>query len=176
MVKATAAPLVALVSALILISVAVNQVAPASLLRSPDRPFEGYGNSEVRVESNEYPRYATGADDVRVQVDRPSRRIVSQFSSADEFVYAVIPPERIVGVGVYAYQRRVGNVYGVITLSLRATRNGCFVRPPISCSHHSPRARIFRPSCEPRVFPSIAYTRCSRRWSRSRSTFAWLAT
>ena len=113
MVKATAAPVVALVTALILISVAVNQLAPASLLPPPERPFEGYGNPDVRLESSEYPRHATGADDVRVQVDRPSRRIVSQFSSTDEFVYAVIPPERIVGVSENAYQRRVSNVYAL---------------------------------------------------------------
>ena len=113
MVKASTAPLVALVGALILTSVAVSQVAPANLLPSPERPFEGYGNPNVRVESVEYPRHATGADEVRVQIDRPPRRIISQFSSTDEFAYAVIPPERIVGVSENAYQRRVSNVYAL---------------------------------------------------------------
>ena len=96
MVKASAVPLVALVGALVLASVVVSQVTPASLLPSPERPFTGYGNPDVRVESDEYPRHATGADDVRVQVDGPPRRIVSQFSSTDEFAYTVVPPERIV--------------------------------------------------------------------------------
>ena len=111
MVKASAVPLVALVGALGLVSVVVSQVTPASLLPSPERPFKGYGNPDVRVESDEYPRHATGADDVRVQIDGPPRRIVSQFSSIDEFAYTVVPPERIVGVSENAYQRRVSNVY-----------------------------------------------------------------
>lgn len=111
MVKASTAPLVALAGALILASVAVSELAPASLLPLPERPFEGYGNPDVRVESVEYPRHATGADEVRVQIDRPPRRIVSQYSSTDEFAYAVIPPDRIVGVSQNAYQRRVSNVY-----------------------------------------------------------------
>src|SRR5687768_3130889 len=108
-----AAPFVALVVALAGTGAFVQWVTPAALVVSPERPFQGYGNPEVRVEADDYPRHATGADDVRVQIDRPARRIVSQFSSTDEFAYSVVPPERIVGVSENAYQRRVSNVYAL---------------------------------------------------------------
>ena len=61
---------------------------PGDLLPAPERPYQGYGNPEVRTERNRYPRHATGADDVRVQIVRPIGR-----RSADRFTR--LPRRRI---------------------------------------------------------------------------------
>lgn len=105
------APLVALLGALAVTSVVVTHVTPASLLPRPERPFEGYGNPEVRVEGRSYPRHAIGADDVRTIIEAPPRRLVSQSWSIDEYLYSIVPPERVVGVSDTAYQKRVSNVH-----------------------------------------------------------------
>lgn len=92
---------------------AVHVWGPADLLAVPERPF-AYGRPGVRVESPAFPRHATGADDVRVRIDRAPRRIVSQDAHADEYLYAVVPPERVVGVSISAYDRHVSNVVGLV--------------------------------------------------------------
>jgi iron complex transport system substrate-binding protein len=66
------------------------------------------------MEGPAYPRAATGADDVRVRVDRVPHRIVSQDAHADEYLYSVVPPERVVGVSMTAYERRVSNVFELV--------------------------------------------------------------
>jgi iron complex transport system substrate-binding protein len=98
-----------LVAATACASLAVHAWGPADLLAVPERPF-AYGRPGVRIEGPAFPRYATGADDVRVRIDRAPRRIVSQDAHADEYLYAVVPPARIVGVSIAAYDRRVSNV------------------------------------------------------------------
>jgi iron complex transport system substrate-binding protein len=98
-----------LVAAVACASLAVHLWGPADLLAVPERPF-AYGRPDVRIEDAAYPRHATGADDVRVRIDRAPRRIVSQDAHADEYLYAVVPPERVVGVSISAYDRRVSNV------------------------------------------------------------------
>ena len=92
------------------LGVAISFCVPSDLVARAERPYAGYGTSAVRLESPVYPRYATGADDERVRVDAPPQRIVSQDSHADEFLYAVAPPERIVGVSETAYEGRLSNV------------------------------------------------------------------
>ena len=89
----------------------IESRTPPGLLPSPRRPYQSYGSPQVRTETSAYPRYATGADDVRVRIDRPARRIVSQHAYADEYLYAVVPSERIVGVSETAYDRRFSNVF-----------------------------------------------------------------
>jgi iron complex transport system substrate-binding protein len=91
-------------------STLVARVTPVELLRPPERPFAGYGSRQVRMEDASYPRHATGADDVRMAVARPAHRIVTQQMSADEYVYAIAPPEHIVGVSDAAYDARISNV------------------------------------------------------------------
>src|SRR5687767_12474555 len=93
------------------ISVFVHWGTPSRLVASAERPNDGYGNPGVRTEAIAYPRHATGADDVRMRMDGPAHRIVSQFSSADEYVYSVVPADRVVGVSEMAYRRPVSNVY-----------------------------------------------------------------
>ncbi len=102
-----------LVAAVALACLAIHRWGPTDLLAIPERPFS-YGAAAVRTEGTRYPRYATGADDVRMRVDRAPRRIVSQDAHADEFLYAVVPPERVVGVSPTAYDRRVSNVLGLV--------------------------------------------------------------
>jgi iron complex transport system substrate-binding protein len=83
---------------------------PTALVPPPLRPDAGYGRADVRAESSLYPRHATGADDVRTAIALPPRRIVSQHMSADEFLYSIVPPDRVVGVSETAYDARISNV------------------------------------------------------------------
>jgi iron complex transport system substrate-binding protein len=117
-------PLAALSAAIIAAAVLVSRAAPADLIVSPTRPYQGHGNPLVRMEGTPlgvptsdpraYPRAATGADDVRVRVDRAPQRIVSQHWSTDDFLYAVVPPERIVGVSEASYLERISNVTEIL--------------------------------------------------------------
>jgi ABC-type hemin transport system substrate-binding protein len=101
-------------SVLVALATMAAASAPPDLLPSPARPFDGYGSPAVRIESPTFPRYATGADGVRVRVERVPRRIVSMDSQADEFLAAVVPPERIVGVSQTAFKPSVSNVLGLV--------------------------------------------------------------
>jgi iron complex transport system substrate-binding protein len=102
-----------LVAAAAFTCVAIHFRGPADLLPLPERPF-AYGTADVRIEGPAYPRHATGADDVRVQVARVPRRILSQDSRADEYLYAVTPPARVVGVSAAAYEPRISNLTGLV--------------------------------------------------------------
>lgn len=117
-------PLAALMIAIVAAAVVVSRAAPADLIVSPTRPYQGHGNPTVRMEGtplgvptsepHAYPRAATGSDDVRVRVDRQPRRIVSQHWSTDDFLYAIVPPERIVGVSEASYLERISNVTDIV--------------------------------------------------------------
>lgn len=102
-----------LVAAVACACLAVHVWGPADLLAVPERPF-AYGRPGVRIETPAFPRHATGADDVRVRIDRAPRRIVSQDAHADEYLYAVVPPERVVGVSISAFDRHVSNVIDLV--------------------------------------------------------------
>ena len=104
-------PLAVLGGAVVIAALAVNQWTPAGLLPTPARPPGAPQTPQVRVEGEAYPRHATGTDDVRTSIAAPPRRLASQSLSSDEFLYAVVPPERIVGVSEGAYQARFSNVY-----------------------------------------------------------------
>jgi cobalamin transport system substrate-binding protein len=103
--------LVALLAALACASMVVHRIAPASMLRTAERPFAGYGDPRVRITSPTYPRHAVGADDIDVTMHTTARRIVSQSWTADEFLYSLVPPQRIVGVSESAYRDQFSNVY-----------------------------------------------------------------
>jgi iron complex transport system substrate-binding protein len=105
---------VGLVAAIACAGVVVDRVTPASLVASPTRPYQGHGNSAVRMEQRAYPRSAIGADDVRMSIGASPRRIVSQYGSTDEFLYSVVPPERVVGVSEAAYLEGLSNVTDLV--------------------------------------------------------------
>jgi len=96
------------------VAVVVERATPAAMLTPPERPFVALGRADVRAEAASYPRYATGADDVRVEIRAPAQRIVSQYWSADEFLYAVTAPEHVVGVSESAYLPAVSNVLPLV--------------------------------------------------------------
>jgi iron complex transport system substrate-binding protein len=89
------APLAVLGLAVAAAAMSIQLWAPASLLPAPVRPFA-------------VPQ--PDAIDLRSTRARPGR-LVSQSFSSDEFLYAIAPPERVVGVSEGAYQRRFSNVY-----------------------------------------------------------------
>jgi iron complex transport system substrate-binding protein len=103
-------PSIALAGALVAASVVAEHVTPVSLLPAPERPFAAHGDPRVRTGPLSYPRHATGTDGVRATIESPPRRLVSQHSTTDEFLYSVAPPERVVGVSESAYREALSNV------------------------------------------------------------------
>lgn len=106
--------LFALLATTAAVAVVVERATPAAMLTPPERPYEASARADVRAEASTYPRYATGSDDVRIRVEAPAQRIVSQYWSADEFVYAVTAPEHVVGVSESAYLPAVSNVLPLV--------------------------------------------------------------
>ena len=102
--------LAGLVVAVAVIAAWVEVRTPAALLPPPHRPDEVHGRPDVRLAAAEYPRTATGTDGISVTLAGPPRRIISQFWSADEFLYAIVPPERIVGVSETAFATQASNL------------------------------------------------------------------
>lgn len=103
-------PLLVLTAAVATAAAAATAITPRGLLAQPARPFEGYGRVVPRMGSDSFPRSASGADDVPARVASPPARLVSQSMSTDEFLYAIVPPSRVVGVSQTAYQERISNV------------------------------------------------------------------
>jgi iron complex transport system substrate-binding protein len=107
-------PLLGLIAALIVATVVALRVTPESLLPAPERPFHWQTSAPARVGALSYPRHATGADSVTAIIDAPPRRLISQSSPTDEFLYSIVPPERVVGVSDVAYQERISNVLEMV--------------------------------------------------------------
>ena len=110
---AASARLIALVAAVGISMAVVARWAPASLLALPDRPTIP-AEPRVRFEGLAFPRHATGADDVRVSLAGPPERLASQHWSTDEFLYSVVPPDRVVGVSDGAWQSGLTNVLAFV--------------------------------------------------------------
>jgi iron complex transport system substrate-binding protein len=72
---------------------------------------QGQSSSAIRTGPLDYPRIAIDSGGYTVHVPRPPRRIVSQYWAIDEFVYSVVPPERVLAVSASAYLKSVSNVY-----------------------------------------------------------------
>ena len=70
----------------------------------------GYGRAVSITGSRAYPREAVDADGFRVSIPRKPMRIVSQYWSIDEYLYSIVPPERVVGVSESASVQGVSNV------------------------------------------------------------------
>jgi iron complex transport system substrate-binding protein len=98
-----------LVVAMAGVAALVQARAPGGLLPPPDRPDRTY-EKRVVMGSPAYPREAIGADGVHTRIAHAPQRIVSQFWSIDEYLYAIVPPERIVGVSETAYLQASSNV------------------------------------------------------------------
>jgi iron complex transport system substrate-binding protein len=110
-VSRSSLPFAALGAATVAATLAVIAWTPASLLPAPVRPPAAPRAPEVRVDGEAYPRHATGTDDVRTIIGAPPRRLASQSWSSDEFLYSIVPPERVVGVSEGAYEPKFSNVY-----------------------------------------------------------------
>ncbi len=87
--------------------------APPGGLQLP-QARESEHNVEIRTGSSQYPREAIDSDGVRVRIPHPPRRIVSQFFSIDDYLYSIVPPERVIAVSANAYQPQFSNVYNFV--------------------------------------------------------------
>ena len=76
----------------------------------PPLERNGYGLSVVTTGSRAYPREAVDAYGFRVRIPHKPARIASQGWSIDEYLYAIVPPERIVAVSDSAFIKGVSNV------------------------------------------------------------------
>lgn len=105
------APLAAVVAALVWL---VSALAPRSGLAVPVTP-ESYSIApQYRLSGDRTARRATDTDGQTIRVPQPVARVVSQYWSIDEFLYSVVPPERVVGVSESAYQERLSNVLQLV--------------------------------------------------------------
>jgi iron complex transport system substrate-binding protein len=77
-------------------------------------PDAGFGSPAIRTKGAVYPRGAIDSDSFVVRVAKPAHRIVSQYWSLDEYVYSVVPPERVIAVSASAYEERMSNVYAEV--------------------------------------------------------------
>lgn len=109
----------------ILLATLIGTVATAvDRLASPPgglqlaRPASNYGSSAIRIDETAaptYPRSSVDSDDLRIEVSGPTRRIVSQSRTTDEYLYSIVPPETIMAVSGSAYQQSSSNVYSYVT-------------------------------------------------------------
>jgi iron complex transport system substrate-binding protein len=111
--RATLAPLSFIVLVGVVGAAVEHYAAPPGGLQLP-RARDSEGSVEIRTGSLQYPREAIDSDGVRVHIPRPPRRIVSQFFSIDDYLYSIVPPERVIAVSANAYQPQFSNVYGFV--------------------------------------------------------------
>ena len=104
-------PSLLLIVLIVAIAAAVDRLGPPGGGTRAARASDGYGNPAIRTGAATYPRQSIDSDSFVVKVARPARRIVSQYWSIDEFVYSVVPAERVVAVSESAYQVAFSNVY-----------------------------------------------------------------
>ena len=82
----------------------------------PPLARNGYGRASIMQGPLSYPREAVDADGFRVRIPRKPLRIASQYWSIDEYLYSVVPAERVVAVSETAYLRGVSNVLDLTAL------------------------------------------------------------
>ncbi|PYS26521.1 MAG: hypothetical protein DMG11_19615 [Acidobacteria bacterium] len=75
------------------------------------RTIGPYGTANFTTGDTAYPRRAIDAEGYRIKISRPVKTIGSQSWSIDEFVYSMVPPQSVVAVSEYAYDRSYSNVY-----------------------------------------------------------------
>lgn len=93
------------------LAAAVDRFAPLSEGTRVAQAGAGYGSPRIRTRSAAYPRESIDSDSFVVRVARPARRVVSQYWSIDEYVYSVVPADRVVAVSETAYLEAFSNVY-----------------------------------------------------------------
>jgi iron complex transport system substrate-binding protein len=74
------------------------------------RAIEAYGTANFSTGGTTYPRRANDAEGYQLKIMRPTSKVGSQYWSLDEFLYSVVPPQNVVSVSQYAYERSYSNV------------------------------------------------------------------
>jgi iron complex transport system substrate-binding protein len=96
------------------LAAAVEHFVPPDAGQTINRATTVSVAAKVRTGTLDYPRTAVDSDSFAVHVARPARRIVSQYWSIDEYVYSLVPPERVVAVSESAYLPNISNVYSEV--------------------------------------------------------------
>lgn len=106
------ASVLSLLASLVLVATAVARwSAPPT---GPTLAAPRSARRTVRTGSLAYPREAVDNDGFLVRIPAPPRRIVSQYWSLDEYLYSVVPPDRVVGVSESAFVPGVSNVMDLV--------------------------------------------------------------
>ncbi len=100
--------ILALFASVALIAGAVDRFAAPPT--GPTLADTGYGAAVTHVGGKAYPREAIDSDGFRVRIPAPPRRIASQYWSVDEYLYSIVPPERVVAVSESGLLPGVSNV------------------------------------------------------------------
>jgi iron complex transport system substrate-binding protein len=75
------------------------------------RRYGNYGGATFATGARQYPRTIDDSEGYALKMSRPTRTIASQFWSIDDYVYAITPPQSVVAVSEYAFQRSYSNVF-----------------------------------------------------------------
>ena len=100
-----------LVALMGLVAIGVQRFAVVSGGLQLSQGYSGDGDPAIRTGSSNYPREALDRDGFRVVLPHRAHRIVSQYWSIDDYVYAVAPAETVVAVSESAYQPAFSNAY-----------------------------------------------------------------
>jgi len=102
--------ILALIGSTLAVLAMVHWFAPVSGAARAPRA-DKTGPDPFQASSMAWPRVVQDFDQVQVRLAAPTKRVVSQYWSIDEFLYTVLSPQSIVGVSESAYLPRISNVY-----------------------------------------------------------------
>jgi iron complex transport system substrate-binding protein len=100
--------LIVLLASVGMIGAAVNHWSMPEA--GPSLARNGYGRAAASTGSRAYPRDVVDSDGFHVRIPSKPRRIASQYWSIDEYLYSVVPPERVVAVSESAFLKGISNV------------------------------------------------------------------
>lgn len=70
-----------------------------------------YGRPGFEIGPAEYPRQVVDSEGFELTIARPASAIAATEWTIEEFMYSIVPPEKIVAVSGAAYDRKYSNVY-----------------------------------------------------------------
>lgn len=105
------------IPAVLIVALSLGLALGLELVQATIRPFElyerygNYGGPNFDTGSVGYPRVADDSEGYVLKIDRPVRRVASQYWSLDEYAYSIANPEDVVAVSQSAYDRSFSNVF-----------------------------------------------------------------
>jgi ABC-type Fe3+-hydroxamate transport system substrate-binding protein len=104
-------PAVALLAGALVLAVGLHLSQGYTGSLSMPRVARDYGHPDFKTGAAEYPRQVIDAAGDELKIARPPRRFSATDWTIEEFLYSVVPPEKIVAVSGAAYDLQYSNVY-----------------------------------------------------------------